>query len=81
MFTLPVSCPTCAGTLHLLNTRARPDGLVSLAILECEPCEWEWEILIGIQRHGRSQGYADRMAREKLDAKRRTRKTLVGVAG
>lgn len=76
-FTLPASCPSCAGPLHLLNARAT--GSVSLAILSCDPCEWEYEISMNIQRHARTQGHADRLAREKLDAKRRVR-SLAGVA-
>lgn len=48
-YQLPVSCPDCAGPLHLLNARAT--GLVSLAILACPACEWEWEVLMRIERH------------------------------
>lgn len=70
-FTLPATCPQCAGPLCLVNARAT--GTVSLAILACDPCEWEYEVLMRIERHGRTQGYADRMAREKLDAKRRAK--------
>lgn len=76
-FHLPATCPQCAGPLRLLNARAT--GAVSLAILACDPCEWEFEVLARIERHGRTQGHADRLAREKLDAKRRA-KSLVGVA-
>lgn len=49
-FGLPVSCPDCGGEVELVNARAT--GAVSLAIVSCLPCGWEYEVLARIERHG-----------------------------
>lgn len=49
-FGLPVSCPDCGGEVELVN--ARSTGSVSLAIVICHPCGWEFEVLARIERHG-----------------------------
>lgn len=49
-FGLPVSCPDCGGEVELVN--ARSTGTVSLAIVTCLPCGWEYEVLARIERHG-----------------------------
>ncbi len=63
-FTLPISCPDCAGPLSLLNTRA--SGTVSLAILSCEPCQWEYEVSMTISRHTRADSWHQAQASAKL---------------
>lgn len=48
-FTLPVSCVHCAGRLDLVN--ATTQGLLSIAVVECEPCDRQFELTIRIQPH------------------------------
>lgn len=70
-FTLPVSCPECGGPVSLVNSRAT--GAVSIAILECRPCEWEYEFLARIGRHHRSESWTERQNQLRQESKRRAR--------
>lgn len=71
MFTLPITCPDCAGPLTLLNTRAT--GTVSLAILSCEACRWEYEVSMRIERHTRTDSWSQHQHDLRRDAKRRAK--------
>lgn len=73
-FFLPASCPACAGRLDLLN--AHSNGSLSIAILECHPCEREWEITARIIPHGRSRAFEKRAAEAKQASKRRARELV-----
>jgi Zn ribbon nucleic-acid-binding protein len=48
-FVLPASCPQCSGALTLVNSTS--SGLLSVAILECEPCSRQWEITVRVTVH------------------------------
>lgn len=80
-FGLPASCPDCGGELQLLNSRSR--GTVSLAILLCQPCAWEFEVLMRIEKHGRSVEHQERVQAEKNRQKSaaRTRHKEEAMAG
>lgn len=78
-FGLPASCPDCGGELQLLNAHSR--GAVSLAILLCQPCAWEFEVLMRLTRHGRSADHKERAQAEKnqkntLDRRRRKEEAM-----
>lgn len=73
-FQLPVSCPTCAGPVHLLN--AHSNGSLSIAIVVCDPCRKEWEITSRMSFHGRSAAAVAADAEAKRDAKRRSRELV-----
>lgn len=68
-FLLPVTCPDCSGPLALLNTRA--SGSVSLAILACDPCQWEYEVSMTISRHTRSDSWAEHKHDLRRESKQR----------
>ena len=73
-YCLPISCPTCAGPVDLLN--ATSNGLLSIAVVVCEPCEWEYEITMRLTPHGRSQAHQNRAAQSKVDSNRRKRQMV-----
>ncbi len=74
LFTLPICCPTCAGNVELVN--AHSSGLLSIAIVECHPCEREWEVTSRLVPHGRSRSYVERANRAKVEGKRRVREMV-----
>ena len=69
LFTLPLSCPTCASDVSLVN--AHSTGLLSIAIVECSPCMREFEVTCRLLPHGPSRAAVERANRVKGDAKRR----------
>jgi hypothetical protein len=71
LFTLPISCPSCASDVTLLNTHST--GLLAIAIVECSPCEREWEVTSRLVPHGRSRAAVERAEQAKRESKRRTR--------
>lgn len=73
-FCQPISCPTCAGDVSLVN--ARSNGLLSVAILECPTCQREWEVTGRIVPHGPSRAAVERAEQYKRDAKRRARELV-----
>lgn len=73
LFGQPVHCPQCAGPLRLLNSRANERGTHSVAVLECDPCEKEWEFTACLRYHAMSQGAAARRAAAKGAARDRAR--------
>ncbi len=74
LFTLPLSCPSCASDVELVN--AHSSGLLSIAIVECHPCEREWEITSRLVPHGRSRAYVERANRAKVEGTRRVREMV-----
>lgn len=46
---LGLTCPQCAGDVDLVNTTA--NGLLSVAIVACQPCRAQWEVSVRIRRH------------------------------
>lgn len=73
-FRLAISCPTCAGPVDLLNSHS--NGLLSIAVVVCEPCEREYEVTMRLTPHGRSQAHQDRAAQSKQASKRRAREMV-----
>lgn len=71
LYTVPISCPTCAADVELVN--ARSNGLLSIAIVECDSCRREWEITSRLLPHGPSRAAVERADEAKREAKRRTR--------
>lgn len=74
LFTLPLSCPSCANDVELVN--AHSSGLLSIAIVECHPCEREFEITARLVPHGRSRTAVERANRAKVEDKRRRREMV-----
>jgi hypothetical protein len=74
LFTLPLSCPTCASDVSLVN--AHSSGFLSIAIVECHPCEREWEITSRLVAHGRSRAYVERAKQSGQESKRRHREMV-----
>lgn len=74
LFTLPLSCPTCASDVGLVNTHST--GLLAVAIIECSTCEREWEVTSRLVPHGRSRAYVERANRAKVESKRRLREMV-----
>lgn len=74
LYTLPISCPTCAGNVSLIN--ATTNGLLAVAVVECHPCEREWEVTARLVPHGRSRAYVERANRAKVEDKRRRREMV-----
>lgn len=74
LFTLPLSCPSCDSDVVLLNTRS--NGLLAVAIIECSPCEREWEVTSRLVPHGRSRAAVERANRAKVEDKRRRREMV-----
>lgn len=73
VFCQPVTCVYCAGPLTLLNSRASEKGTHSVAILECEPCEKEFEFTACLRYHAVSARAAARQAAAKGEARDRAR--------
>jgi hypothetical protein len=73
-FILPATCVQCAGALTLVNSTA--SGLLSVAILECEPCRRQWEVCIRITVHRTPEQV--RMAEKRAGSRQRARER-VGV--
>lgn len=71
IFGCPVSCPKCAGPLTLLNSRS--SGTHAVAILECEPCEKEWEFTACLRYHAVSARAEARKAEARGEARDRAR--------
>jgi len=71
---LPIACPTCAGPVDLLNSHS--NGRLSIAVVVCEPCEWEFEVTMRLTPHGRSQAHQNRAAQSKQESKRRAREMV-----
>lgn len=67
-FTLPCSCPECGGPLVLVNSRAT--GATSVAILECAPCHWQYEMFARLHRHARTEAH---LRAQRQASKRRER--------
>lgn len=74
LFTLPLSCPSCASDVELVN--AHSSGLLSIAIVECHPCEREFEVTARLVPHGRSRSAVERANRAKVEDKRRRREMV-----
>jgi hypothetical protein len=74
LFTLPISCPSCASDVELVN--AHSSGLLSIAIVECHPCEREFEVTSRLVPHGRSRSAVERANRAKVEDKRRRREMV-----
>ena len=70
-FTLPCSCPECGGPLLLVNSRA--DGATSVAILECGPCHWQFEVHMTLNRHARTESWNEHIRAQRRQSKRRIR--------
>ncbi len=75
-FLLPVSCPTCASDVRLVNSHS--NGLLAVAIIECDTCEREWEITSRLLAHGPSRAAVARAEEVRRASKRRARE-LVGA--
>ncbi len=73
-FVLPISCPTCASDVVLVNTTT--NGSLAVAVVECHPCERELEITSRLVAHGRSRSYVERANRAKVEDKRRRREMV-----
>lgn len=73
-FLLPISCPKCAADVGLVN--ARSNGLLSIAIVECDPCRREWEVTSRLLPHGPSRSAVERADEVKREAKRRAREKV-----
>lgn len=74
LFTLPISCPSCASDVSLINTTT--NGLLAVAVVECHPCEREFEVTARMVPHGRSRAYVERANRAKVEDKRRRREMV-----
>jgi uncharacterized protein YbaR (Trm112 family) len=48
-FTVEVTCPQCAGPVEQINRAS--SGLLSVAILACEPCRRQYEVTARISVH------------------------------
>lgn len=68
-FTLPCTCPECGGPLVLVNSRAT--GATSVAILECDPCHWQYEVYCTLNRHARTESWTEHVRGQRREAKRR----------
>ena len=68
-FRLPISCPTCASDVSLVNSTST--GLLSIAIVECSSCEREFEITVRLTPHGQNRTAVERAKQSKLRTKRR----------
>ncbi len=73
-FLLPLSCPTCAADVELVN--AHSTGLLSIAIVECDTCRKEWEVTSRLLPHGPSRAAVARADEVKRAAKRRAREMV-----
>ena len=71
VFRLPVTCPSCASDVQLVN--ATTNGSLAVAVVECHPCEREFEITARLVPHGRSRAYEERANRAKVEDSRRRR--------
>lgn len=74
LYTLPITCPSCAGNVVLIN--ATTNGLLAVAVVECHPCEREYEVTARLVPHGRSRSYVERANRAKVEDKRRRREMV-----
>ena len=74
VFCQPVTCPLCAGPLLLLNSRA--SGTHSVAILECDPCEKEFEFTGCLRFHAPSQKAVAREMQSRRRSKARARERV-----
>lgn len=70
-FCQAVTCLHCGGPLSLLNSRS--SGTHSVAILECDPCEKEFEFTACLRYHAVSARAAERQAAAKGVARDRAR--------
>jgi hypothetical protein len=48
-FAIDITCPQCAGPVEQVNSAS--SGLLSVAILACEPCRRQWEVSARIIVH------------------------------
>lgn len=76
VFYCPITCLSCGGPLTLLNSRAMSSH--SVAILECDPCEREWEFTACLRYHAVSQKAVARQdaAKRVSNARARERETV-----
>jgi transcription elongation factor Elf1 len=74
VFRLPVSCPSCASDVVLVNTTT--NGSLAVAVVECHPCEREWEVTARLVPHGRSRAYVERAKQSGQESKRRRREMV-----
>lgn len=74
VFLQPLTCPLCAGPLLLLNSRASCSH--SVAILECDPCEKEWEFTGCLRFHAPSQKAVEREVEGRRRSKARARERV-----
>ena len=73
-FVLPVSCPRCASDVQLVN--ATSNGSLAVAVVECHPCEREFEVTARLIPHGPSRSAVERANRAKVEDKRRRREMV-----
>lgn len=73
-FVLPISCPSCASDVSLVN--ATTNGLLAVSVVECHPCEREWEVTARLIPHGRSRAAVERANRAKVEDSRRRREMV-----
>lgn len=73
-FGQPITCPHCAGPLLLLNSRS--SGSHSVAILECESCEREFEFTACLRYHAVSQKAVERAEEGERRRKARAREAV-----
>jgi hypothetical protein len=71
-FTLEVNCPQCAGSVVPIN--AASSGLLSVAILECEPCCRQWEVTVRLSPHRTPEQV--RMAEKRAGSRQRARERV-----
>lgn len=74
LFTLPITCPRCSSDVSLVN--ATTNGLLAVAVVECRPCEREFEVTARLVPHGRSRAYEERANRAKVEDSRRRREMV-----
>ena len=74
VFRLPITCPPCAGNVSLIN--ATSNGSLAIAIVECHPCEREFEVTARLLPHGPSRAAVERANRAKVEGKRRRREMV-----
>ena len=74
LYWLPVSCVHCAGPVDLIN--AATQGLLSIAVVECEPCNRQFELTIRIQPHRTPERETERERKAASRAAARTPDTV-----
>lgn len=70
-FTLEVNCPQCAGPVEQINRAS--SGLLSVAVLECVPCQRQWEVTVRVAVHRTPEQIqeAEKRSRQRQRARER----------